>query len=42
VTGVLGHSNIAIIRRLYAADWREAQERNELVLRQLADAGIGQ
>jgi hypothetical protein len=26
----------------YAADWREAEVRNTLVLRQLADAGIGQ
>jgi len=42
VTGVMGHSNIATTRRLYAADWREAEERNALVLRQLADAGIGQ
>jgi integrase len=42
VTGVLGHTNIATTRRLYAADWREAEERNALVLRQLADAGIGQ
>ena len=42
VTGVMGHSNIATTRRLYAADWREAEERNEIVLRQLADAGIGQ
>jgi integrase len=42
VTGVLGHTNIATTRRLYAADWREAEERNEIVLRQLADAGIGQ
>ena len=42
VTGVLGHANIATTRRLYAADWREAEERNALVLRQLAEAGIGQ
>jgi integrase len=42
VTGLMGHANIATTRRLYAADWREADERNELVLRQLADAGIGQ
>jgi hypothetical protein len=28
--------------RIYAGDWREAEERNEIVLRQLADAGIGQ
>jgi hypothetical protein len=25
-----------------AGDWREAEERNALVLRQLAEAGIGQ
>jgi hypothetical protein len=42
VTGVMGHANIATSRRLYAADWREAEERNALVLRQLADAEIGQ
>jgi integrase len=42
VTGLLGHSNIETTRRIYAADWREAEERNALVLRQLADAGIGQ
>jgi integrase len=42
VTGVMGHANMATTRRLYAADWREADERNEIVLRQLADAGIGQ
>jgi integrase len=42
VTGMLGHSNIETTRRIYAADWREAEERNALVLRQLADAGIGQ
>jgi hypothetical protein len=42
VTGLMGHSNIAVTRRLYAADWREAEERNEIVLRQLADAEIGQ
>jgi integrase len=42
VTGLMGHSNIATTRRVYAADWREAEERNTLVLRQLADAGIGQ
>jgi hypothetical protein len=38
----MGHSDISITRRLYADDWREADERNEIVLRQLADAGIGQ
>jgi hypothetical protein len=27
---------------VYAADWREAEERHALVLRQLAHAGIGQ
>jgi integrase len=42
VKGVMGHSNIAITRRIYADDWREAEERNELVLRGLAEAGIGQ
>ena len=42
VTGLMGHSDISVTRRLYAADWREADERNEIVLRQLADAGIGQ
>jgi len=30
------------LRQRYAADWREAEERNPLVLRQLTDAGIGQ
>jgi hypothetical protein len=29
-------------RRIYVGDWREAEERNALVLRQLAEAGIGQ
>ena len=42
VTGVMGHANIATTRRVYAADWREAEERNALVLRQLTEAGIGQ
>ena len=28
--------------RIYAGDWREAEERNALVLRQLAQADIGQ
>jgi integrase len=42
VTGVLGHASIDVTRRLYAADWRDAQERNAIVLRQLAEAGIGQ
>jgi integrase len=42
VTGLMGHSDISVTRRLYAADWREADERNEIVLRQLAEAGIGQ
>jgi integrase len=42
VTGVMGHADISITRRLYAEDWREADERNAIVLRQLADAGIGQ
>jgi hypothetical protein len=26
--GVMGHANIATTRRLYAGDWREAEERN--------------
>jgi len=38
----MGHADISITRRLYAEDWREADERNAIVLRQLADAGIGQ
>jgi integrase len=42
VTGVMGHADISITRRLYAEDWREADERNAIVLRQLADADIGQ
>lgn len=42
ITGVLGHANIETTRRIYAADWREADDRNQVVLRQLADAGIGQ
>jgi integrase len=42
VTAVMGHSNIETTRRIYVGDWREAEERNALVLRQLADAGIGQ
>jgi integrase len=42
VTGVLGHANIATTRRLYATDWREPRSASALVLRQLADAGIGQ
>ena len=42
VKGVLGHANIETTRRIYADDWREAEERNALILRQLADAGIGQ
>ena len=42
VTAVMGHANIETTRRIYAGDWREAEERNALVLRQLADAGIGQ
>jgi integrase len=42
VTGVMGHSNIEVIRRIYAADWRKAEERNAVVLRQVAAAGIGQ
>jgi integrase len=42
VTAVMGHENIETTRRIYAGDWREAEERNALVLRQLAEAGIGQ
>jgi integrase len=42
VTGMLGHASIETTRRIYAAEWREAEERNALVLRQLAEAGIGQ
>jgi integrase len=42
VTAVMGHANIETTRRIYAGDWREAEERNALVLRQMADAGIGQ
>jgi hypothetical protein len=42
VTAVMGHANIETTRRICAGDWREAEERNALVLRQLAEAGIGQ
>jgi hypothetical protein len=42
VTAVMGHANIETTRRIYAGDWREASERNALVLRQMADAGLGQ
>jgi integrase len=42
VTSVMGHANIETTRRIYAGDWREAEERNAIVLRQLAVAGIGQ
>ena len=42
MTAVMGHANIETTRRVYAGDWREAGERNGVVLRQLADAGIGQ
>jgi integrase len=42
VTAVMGHANIETTRRIYGGDWREAEERNALVLRQLAEAGIGQ
>jgi integrase len=42
VTAVMGHANIETTRRIYAGDWRDADERNALILRQLADAGIGQ
>ena len=39
VTGVMGHANCTTTRRQYAADWREVEERNEIVLRELAEAG---
>jgi integrase len=42
VTAVMGHANIETTRRIYAGDWRKAEERNAIVLRQLAEAGIGQ
>jgi integrase len=42
VTAVMGHASIETTRRIYAGDWREAEERNAVVLRQLAEAGIGQ
>jgi hypothetical protein len=42
VMAVVGHANIETTRRIYAGDWREADERNAVVLRQLAEAGIGQ
>jgi integrase len=42
VTAVMGHANIETTRRIYVGDWREAEERNAIVLRQLAEAGIGQ
>jgi integrase len=42
VAAVMGHANIETTRRIYADDWRDANERNAVVLRQLADAGIGQ
>ena len=42
MTGIMGHANIETTRRIYAADWREVEERNALVLKQLAEAGIGQ
>lgn len=42
VTAVMGPANIETTRRIYAGDWREAEERNAIVLRQLAEAGIGQ
>jgi integrase len=40
VTAVTGHASIETTRRVYAGDWREAEERNAVVLRQLAAAGI--
>jgi integrase len=42
VTALMGHANIETTRRIYAGDWRDAEERNAIVLRQLAEAGIGQ
>ena len=42
VTAVMGHANIETTRRIYVGDWRETDERNAIVLRQLAEAGIGQ
>lgn len=42
VTTVMGQGNIETTRRINASDWREAEERNAIVLRQLAEAGIGQ
>ena len=36
------NSRTAMFTTQHAADWREADERNVIVLRQLADAGIGQ
>ena len=42
MTGVMEHANIETTRRIYAGDWREAEERNEVLMRQLAEAGIGQ
>ena len=42
VQAFMGHANIEPTRRIYAGDWREAGERNAIVLRQLAEAGIGQ
>jgi integrase len=42
VTAIMGHANIETTRRIYAGDWRKAEERNAIVLRQFADAEIGQ
>jgi integrase len=39
VTAVMGHASIETTRRIYAGG-REASERNALVLRQMADAGL--
>jgi hypothetical protein len=36
------HANIETTRRIYAGDRRDADERNAVVLRHLAEAGIGQ
>lgn len=42
ITGVMGHANIEVTRRLYAGEFRSVEERNEVLLAQLAEAGIGQ
>jgi hypothetical protein len=42
VTGLWPITNLETTRRNYAGDWREADERNAILLRQLSEAGIGQ